>query len=287
MSDNLIKLKDISKNIRQSILTMTTVAGSGHPTSSMSAVEAMVMLMHGKSEDNQAFFQCDYSDFSSLANDRLIFSKGHASPLFYGLYESLGQLSFDDILQYRDFNSPLEGHPTPRLSLTQATTGSLGQGLGIGLGMALAARMHNSNSKTWVLLGDSEMAEGSVWESLQLASYHNLSNLIGVIDVNGLGQRGQTMLGWDLDILGQRCKSMGWNVYIVEDGHDLSQLQVTYQRLFQDMQDSFRPDHSNKPSIIICKTVKGKGIDFLENKATWHGKALSQKELQQALLQLT
>ncbi|MCA9364419.1 MAG: transketolase [Candidatus Moranbacteria bacterium] len=263
--------QEIARLMRRWIVKMTTKAGSGHPTSSLSATDLMAVLFF------KNFFLFDTDNPENKNNDRLIFSKGHASPLFYALWTAAGQIEVEDLEEYRVFNSFLEGHPTRRFSLTEAPTGSLGQGLSIGLGMALAAKnLDKSNSLTYVLLGDSEMAEGSVWEAMQLASYYKLDNLVGIIDVNRLGQRGETMLGDDTDTYQERCEAFGWNVIVI-NGHDHEEITNAYAKIKDENKTS------NKPTMIIAKTIKGKGVSFLEDKDDWHGKVLSEQECAQAL----
>jgi len=207
-------------------------------------------------------------------NDRLIFSKGHASPLFYALWAAAGAITEQELLTYRRFGSRLEGHPTPRFPYVEAATGSLGQGLGIGLGMALnAQRLDHLPYRTYVLLGDSEMSEGSQWETMELAAYYGLPNLIGIIDVNRLGQRGQTMYGHDVDAYTRRVSAFGWKTITI-DGHDVAQAL-----------DAFREAAAepSRPVMIVARTIKGKGISFLEDKDGWHGKALDDDQWKQAL----
>jgi transketolase len=258
--------------IRYSILTATTNAGSGHPTSSLSATELMTGLLFG----GTFRFDVDHPDHPN--NDRLIFSKGHASPLFYGLWRAAGKLTDEELLTYRKFGSPLEGHPTVAFRYAEAATGSLGQGLSIGLGMALNAKyLDKLPYRTYVLLGDSEMAEGSQWEAIQLAAWYKLDNLVGIIDVNRLGQRGQTMYGRDLEGYRDRISSFGWETFLIKDGHDFAQvLQVYDQSLHV----------SGKPVMIIAGTIKGKGVSQVEDKNGWHGVALNKDDLKKALEEL-
>lgn len=265
-------LQQISALMRHWILTSTNQAGSGHPTSSLSAVELMVDLFFGGQ------FRFDVDDPEHPNNDRLIFSKGHASPLLYALWAAAGQIPQDDLMTYRQFGSPLEGHPTSRFRLAEAATGSLGQGLSIGVGMALnATYLDKLSYRTYVLLGDSEMAEGSQWEALQIASHYKLNNLIGVLDVNRLGQRGETMYGHDLAAYQQRIDAFGWQTILVEDGHDHAQVCEAY---------ASAASVTDRPVMIIAETVKGKGVSFLEDEDGWHGKALDDEQLQQALPEL-
>lgn len=265
-------LEQISRQIRHNILTMSTNAGSGHPTSSLSAVELMSTLMFG------GFFHYNIKDPDHSNNDRLIFSKGHASPLFYALWAAAGVISDNELATYRKFGSRLEGHPTPVLPYVEAATGSLGQGLSIGVGMALNAKYIDTLPyRTFVLLGDSEMAEGSQWEALEIASHYRLDNLIGILDVNRLGQRGATMYGHDLAAYEKRISAFGWQTIVVEDGHNVPELLKAYERAYP---------VTERPSMIIARTIKGKGVSFLEDKNGWHGKTLSKDECDKALREL-
>ena len=268
---NLGKIEAIAKLIRYWILTSTTQAGSGHPTSSLSAVELMTGLLFS------GIFRFDVNNPSHPNNDRLIFSKGHASPLFYSLWAATGAIKEQELMMLRKFNSSLEGHPTTGFPYAEAATGSLGQGLSIGLGLALNAKyLDRLPYQTYVLLGDSEMSEGSIWEAIQLAAYYKLDNLVGIIDVNRLGQRGQTMFGYNLKNYQDKISSFGWHPIVI-DGHDLKEIIKAYQKALK---------IKNKPVMIIAKTIKGKGVSFLENKNGWHGRILKPKELKQSLKEL-
>ena len=214
-------------------------------------------------------FDLDHPDNSK--NDRLIFSKGHASPLFYSLYTAAGAVSYDELLTLRKSDSNLEGHPTAKFKYTEAPTGSLGQGLSIGLGMALAGAPH-----VCVLLGDSEVAEGSIWEAMSVAGHYKVKNLVAILDVNRLGQSDATMLGWDIETYTKRAESFGWNAISLSDGHDIPSIITAYENALK----------SDKPTIIIAKTIKGKGVSFLEDKPGWHGKALTKEDLEKALKEL-
>ncbi|MEK7518975.1 MAG: transketolase [Patescibacteria group bacterium] len=261
----------LALTIRRWILQMTTAAGSGHATSSLSATDLMAVLFFG------GFFRADLKKPKNPTNDRIIFSKGHAAPLLYSLYAAAGIIPERELLTLRKFGSQLEGHPIPSsFPYAEAATGSLGQGLSVGLGMALAARMDKLPYRTFVLLGDSELAEGQIWEAAQLASHYKLNNLIAIADINRLGQRGQTMLGWNVQVYAKRFAAFGWRTFTV-DGHNLDAIAKVYRRALA---------KSNKPTIILAKTVKGKGVRFLENKNGWHGKALTKVQLAQALDEL-
>lgn len=265
------QLKKLSQLIRYHILTSTTAAGSGHPTSSLSAVELMIVLMFG------GFFRFDVDNPKNPNNDRLIFSKGHASPLFYALWSVTGAFPPEELLTLRKFNSRLEGHPTMAFPYTEAATGSLGQGLSIGVGMALNAKyLYQPPYRTFVLLGDSEMAEGSCWEAIQLAAYYKLGHLIGILDVNRLGQRGETMYGHDVSAYQKRIAAFGWETITV-DGHSLIKIIKAYRQAILT---------KNQPVMIIAKTIKGKGVSFLEDKDGWHGKPLKNEQLAKALEEL-
>ena len=268
---NKDKLEKISKLIRYFILISTTKAGSGHPSSSLSAVELMSTLFFG------GFFKFKINDIKYINNDRLIFSKGHASPLMYSLWAAAGAVSEEELMTMREFGSRLEGHPNPNFPYAEAATGSLGQGLSIGLGMALNAKyIDKLPYYTYVLLGDSEMTEGSQWEAMQIAVHYKLDNLVGIIDVNRLGQRGETMYGWDIKAYERRISSFGWETITV-DGHNIKEIADAYE---------YALSISGKPTMIIAKTIKGKGVSLLEDKDGWHGKAISEEQMDTALKEL-
>lgn len=262
------QLSALARLVRYHILTSTTRAGSGHPTSSLSAVDLMIGLLFGGA------FRYDVEHPDAPNNDRLIFSKGHASPLFYALWLAAGQLSEGDLMGYRRFGSRLEGHPTPALEYVEAATGSLGQGLSIGLGMALNAQyLDRLPYRTYVLLGDSEMTEGSQWEAIELAAHYRLDRLVGILDVNRLGQRGPTLHGHDCHAYERRLRAFGWNTSVV-DGHRFDEVLQAYQRACE---------QTGRPTMIIARTVKGKGVPSLEDQEGWHGKPLAEDDLVDAL----
>lgn len=264
-------LAQLTKLVRYYSLISTTSAGSGHPTSCLSAADLMTTLMFG------GHFRADLDKPEYHNNDRLIFSKGHAAPLLYSLYAAAGKLTQLTLESLRDFDSSLEGHPTMRFPYTEAATGSLGQGLSVGVGMAINAKyLDKLPYRTYVLLGDSEVAEGQVWEAMEIAAEYKLNNLIGILDVNRLGQRGETMFGHDIKTYRKKVEAFGWNAIVI-DGHSLSSCNRAFSRAMK---------KNSKPTMIIARTYKGRGIKFLENKENWHGKALSDVELQKALKQL-
>ena len=266
---DLTRLEKLAALIRHYILASTTAAGSGHPTSSLSAVELMTALFFG------GFFRYDPEQPQHPNNDRLIFSKGHASPQLYALWVAAGKLSGEEMVtNYRKFGSPLEGHPAVTFPYVEAATGSLGQGLSVGVGMALNAKyLDKLPYLTYVLLGDSEMAEGSVWEALEIAAHYHLDNLVGIVDIMRLGQRGETMFGHDVSAYDTRVAAFGWETIIV-DGHSLLEVMGAYAKA---------QTITEKPVMILAKTIKGKGVPFIEDKNGWHGKALSPQECDQAL----
>ncbi|MEK7133696.1 MAG: transketolase [Patescibacteria group bacterium] len=264
------KLRQLAALIRHHILTSSTAAGSGHLTSSLSAADLVAVLFFG------SFFRFDVKHPKNPNNDRLIFSKGHASPLFYALWAVAGGLKASELATFRKFTSRLEGHPSMEFPFTEVPTGSLGQGLSVGLGMGLSAKLDGLPFKTYVLLGDSEMAEGSVWEAIQLASFYKLDNLVGILDVNRLGQSRETMYGHSIDAYKKRVVAFGWEVVVV-DGHSLAEIRSAFQKAQR---------VRGKPTMIIAKTFKGKGISLVENKTDWHGKVLKMDELQRALPEL-
>ena len=248
----------------------STAAGSGHPTSSLSAAHLLAVLW----SDHLRY---DVADPKNLANDRFVLSKGHASPLMFSVLKAVGAITDEQLLTFRRFGSPVQGHPVPlpEMPWIDVATGSLGQGLPIALGMALAMKMDAIPARVWCLLGDSEVAEGSVWEAMENASHHGADNLIGIIDVNRLGQRGPTMLEWDLDAYAARARSFGWHPIEV-DGHDVAAIDAAYAEA----------EGADRPAVVIAKTEKGHGVSFLANREGWHGKALSEEEAEKAIAEL-
>ena len=261
---------DLAQQLRIDSIRCTTEAGSGHPTSSMSAADLMAVLM-------MSYLHYDFDKPGNAHNDHLIFSKGHASPLLYSMYKAAGAITDEELLTLRKFGSRLEGHPTPVIPWVDVATGSLGQGLPIGVGVALAGKyLEKLSYHIWVLLGDSEMAEGSIWEAFDHASHYKLDNLVAILDCNRLGQRGETELGWNTAAYAARAKAFGWNAFVI-DGHNYAEIDRAFMRAAQP---------NGAPTVIIAKTMKGKGVSFLENKEGWHGKALGREQQEQALDEL-
>jgi len=267
MKKNIESLKKLAKLVRYYILSSTTEAGSGHPSSSLSSVELMTSLMFG------GIFRYDIDNPKNPNNDRLIFSKGHAAPLFYSLFATAGKVTEKELLTLRKFGSRLEGHPCMQFPYTEAATGSLGQGLSVGFGMALNGKyLDKLPYKVFVLLGDGEMAEGSIFETMQIAAHYQANNLIAILDANRLEQNTKTMHGYNLKAYEQMALSFGWNPIIV-DGHNIKQILRAYQKAIR----------SKKPTFIIAKTIKGKGVSFIEGKEGWHGKSLSREQFEKAV----
>jgi transketolase len=250
--------RELGQQLRVDSVRAADAAGSGHPTSSMSAADLMAVLL-------AKHLRYDFGAPENPMNDHLVFSKGHASPLVYSLFKAAGAISDDDLLSFRKMGSPYQGHPTPVIPWVDVATGSLGQGLPIAVGIALAGkRLDRLPYRVWVLCGDSEMAEGSMWEAFAAASHENLDNLIAIIDMNRLGQRGETMLGWNSAVYAARAEAFGWRAIEI-DGHDVEAIDDAYERAAA---------ADGQPVVIIARTLKGKGVAKIENTNGWHGKPL-------------
>jgi transketolase len=271
MADSLQAWKELGAQLRIDSIRCTTAAGSGHPTSAMSAADLMAVLM-------AKYLFYDWAKPHHPNNDRLIFSKGHACPLLYAMYKAAGVITDQELLTLRKLGSRLEGHPNPHvLPYVDVATGSLGQGLPIGVGMALNAKyLDKLPYRVWVVLGDSEMAEGSIWEAFDKASYYKLNQLIGILDMNRLGQRGETDLGWNSAAYAARARAFGWHAIEV-NGHDLAAIDRAYAEALQ---------QKEQPTVLVAKTEKGHGVSFVANKDGWHGKAMSPDQAKAAIAEL-
>ncbi len=261
---------NLAQQLRVDSIRCTTAAGSGHPTSSMSAADLMAVLMI-------SHLHYDFDKPQNPNNDHLIFSKGHASPLLYSMYKAAGAIGDEELLTLRKFGSRLEGHPTPALPWVDVATGSLGQGLPIGVGVGLAGKyLDKLPYRIWALLGDSETAEGSIWEAFDKAAFYKLDNVIAILDCNRLGQRGPTELGWNTEAYAARARAFGWNAIIV-DGHNYDEINNAYVQAAQP---------NGAPTLIVAKTLKGKGVSFLQDVGGWHGKALNKEQEEKAMQEL-
>ena len=250
--------RELGQQLRVDSVRSSSAAKSGHPTSSMSAADLMAVLM-------STYLHYDFDAPDDPRNDHLIFSKGHASPLLYAMFKAAGAITDDEMLTFRTFGSRMEGHPTPMLPWVDVATGSLGQGLPIAVGVALAGKLLDRLPyRVWCLCGDSEMAEGSMWEAFEAAGFHGLDNLTAIIDVNRLGQTGETMHGWDLDAYRRRAEAFGWNAIEI-DGHDVTAIDEAMAAAVAT---------SGRPTVIIARTEKGHGVAAVANQAGKHGKPL-------------
>ncbi len=271
MSDQHKDWQELASQLRVDSIRCTTAAGSGHPTSSLSAADLMAVLM-------SKYLRFDWGDPRQPNNDRLIFSKGHACPLLYAMFKAVGAISDEELLMLRKPGSRLEGHPNPRvLPLVDVATGSLGQGLPIGVGMALNAKyLDKLPYRVWVLLGDSEMAEGSIWEAFDKAQFYKLHNLVAILDMNRLGQRGPTDLGWDGGTYAHRAQAFGWHAIEI-DGHDLTAIDQAFAEA---------TSSGERPTLLVARTIKGRGVPEVENKEGWHGKAFDDELAKKAIAEL-
>ena len=254
--------EDLGRQLRIDSVRASSAAGSGHPTSSMSAADLMAVLV-------ERHLRYDFTDPDDPRNDHLVFSKAHASPLLYSIYRAAGAIDDEELLSYRKRGSRFQGHPTPALPWVDVATGSLGQGLPIGVGIALAGkRLDRLPYRVWVLAGDGEMAEGSMWEAFQYAAFAGLDNLTVIVDVNRLGQSGETMQGWDLGAYARRLEAIGWHTFEI-DGHDVGAIDAAYAGAIA---------VTDRPTAILARTVKGSGVSSVADKPGMHGKPLNDAE---------
>src|SRR5215471_2536817 len=264
-------LRQLAQQLRVDSIRCSTAAGSGHPTSSMSAADLMAVLL-------TKYLRYDFAEPGHPNNDRLIFSKGHASPLLYAMLKAVGVVTDAELLGLRKFGNRLQGHPNPHvLPWVDVATGSLGQGLPIAVGVALNGKyLDKLPYRVWVLLGDSESAEGSVWEALDKSWYYKLDNLTAVLDMNRLGQRGPTELEWNSKTYAERARAFGWHTIEI-DGHNYEQIDKAYAEAVA---------HTGQPTLIIAKTKKGSGVSLVEDKDGWHGKPLNAEQAAEAIKEL-
>ena len=262
-------IQTVANRLRKHSLTSTTAAGSGHPSSCCSCAELISTLFF-------RFLRYEVDNPGNPLNDRFVLSKGHAAPILWAAWAEAGAFPVEKLQTLRKFDSDLEGHPTPRNAWTQVATGSLGQGLSVGVGMALGARINQTGNRIFVLMGDGEVAEGSVWEAAALASHSDLDNLVALVDVNRLGQSQATMYGHDVEHHQQRFASFGWHTQVI-DGHSVEETLTALESAIA---------VQGRPSAIIARTLKGKGISFMEDKEGWHGVPVPAGELEKALQEI-
>ncbi len=270
MDDRIQRWNDLAAQIGVDSIRCTTEAGSGHPTSSLSCTHLLAVLF-------ASHLRTDVEDPRSLANDRFIMSKGHAAPALYSTLKAIGAISDEQLLSLRRFGSPIQGHPAPvpEMPWIDVATGSLGQGLAVGLGMSIAMRLDGIGGRVFVLMGDSEAAEGSVWEAMEAASFHQLDDLVAILDMNRLGQRGPTMHEWSGDLFAQRARAYGWHAIEI-DGHDAAAIDAAYTAATV----------VDGPVFIVAKTEKGHGVSFAADQEGWHGKAMSREQAARAIEEL-
>jgi transketolase len=260
--DDRASWSELAAQLRVDSIRSSSAAGSGHPTSSMSAADLVAVLI-------AKYLRYDFDAPKDPRNDHLILSKGHASPLLYAAFKAAGAITDEEMLTFRKAGSRVEGHPTPVLPWVDVATGSLGQGLPIAVGVALAGKLLDRLPyRVWCICGDSEMAEGSIWEAFESAAFHGLANLTAIVDVNRLGQTGETMHGWDLDLFAARARAFGWHAIEI-DGHDLGAIDGAYAEA-QSVED--------RPSVVLARTEKGHGVAAVANKNGFHGKPLADPE---------
>src|ERR1043166_744083 len=264
--------RELGQQLRVDSIRAAAVPKSGHPTSSMSAADLMAVLL-------AKYLRYDFEEPDDPPNDHLIFSKGHASPLVYSIFKAAGAITDEELLTFRKFGSRLEGHPTPKIPWVDVATGSLrqgaptagggGRGVPIAVGVALAGKkLDRIPYRIWCLCGDSELAEGSIWEAFEHAAYTGLDNLVAILDINRLGQRGETMHGWDLASYTRRIEAYGWAAIEI-DGHDVEAIDRAYEEALST---------TGRPTAIVARTIKGKGVKAVENQPGWHGKPLDDPE---------
>src|SRR5213594_2722270 len=263
-------LKNIATRLRIDSLRATSEAGSGHPTSCCSAADLVAALFFAE-------MRFDPNDPRQPESDRFILSKGHAAPVLYAAWAEAGAFDRGELLKLRTIGSDLEGHPTPRLPFVDVATGSLGQGICAAVGCALNARRIKSDYRTYCLLGDGESAEGSVWEAADVASLDGLDNLCGITDVNGLGHSRPTMWNHHMEQFACRWSGFGWNAIVI-DGHDMNAILDALEQA---------RNTTGRPTMILARTIKGKGVSFVEGKEGWHGKAFKKgEEMERAIAEL-
>ena len=255
------ELENKAKEIRRDIVDMVYHAGSGHPGGSLSCADIMTVLFHEK---------------MNLDEDKFILSKGHCAPTYYACLASIGKIPHEDLITFRKIDSYLEGHPSNKINGIDVSSGSLGQGLSVANGMALAKQLDGERGKIYCMLGDGEIEEGQIWEAAMTANKYSLNNVVAFVDYNGLQIDGNIMDVKGVDNLKEKFEAFGWNAQEI-NGHDM-----------QEIIDAIdNTNNSDKPNVIIAKTIKGKGVSFMENQVGWHGKAPNEEEYKQAMEELS
>ncbi len=255
------ELENKAKEIRRDIVDMVYHAGSGHPGGSLSCADIMTVLFHEK---------------MNLDEDKFILSKGHCAPTYYSCLASIGKIPHEDLITFRKIDSYLEGHPSNKINGIDVSSGSLGQGLSVANGMALAKQLDGERGKIYCMLGDGEIEEGQIWEAAMTANKYSLNNVVAFVDYNGLQIDGNIMDVKGVDNLKEKFEAFGWNAQEI-DGHDM-------QAIIDAIDNT---DTSDRPNVIIAKTIKGKGVSFMENQVGWHGKAPNEEEYKQAMEELS
>ncbi|MCF0147447.1 MAG: transketolase [Clostridium sp.] len=270
MNKNVEELKSLAKVVRKDIISMLTESRSGHPGGSLSAADILTTLYFGE-------MNIDPKNPKDDNRDRFVLSKGHAAPVLYSVLARRGYFPVEELNTLRKINSRLQGHPSMKcLPGVDMSTGSLGQGISVSVGMALAGKIDNKNYRVYTLLGDGELEEGQVWEAAMSAAHYKLGNLTAFVDFNGLQIDGDITKVMNPSPIDKKFEAFGWNVLVI-DGHDIEAIQDAIEK---------GRNSKDKPTVIICKTVKGKGVSFMENQAGWHGTAPSKEQCEQALSEI-
>ncbi len=270
MIKNVEELKSLAKTVRKDIISMLTESRSGHPGGSLSAADILTTLYFGE-------MNIDPNNPKDENRDRFVLSKGHAAPVLYSVLARKGYFPVEELSTLRKINSRLQGHPSMKcLPGVDMSTGSLGQGISVSVGMALAGKIDNKDYRVYTLLGDGELEEGQVWEASMSAAHYKLDNLTAFVDFNGLQIDGEITKVMNPSPIDKKFEAFGWNVLVI-DGHDIKAIQDAIEKA---------KNTKGKPTVIICNTVKGKGVSFMENQASWHGTAPSKEQCEQALIEI-
>ncbi len=270
MIKNVEELKSLAKIVRKDIISMLTESRSGHPGGSLSAADILTTLYFGE-------MNIDPKNPKDENRDRFVLSKGHAAPVLYSVLARKGYFPVEELNTLRKINSRLQGHPSMKcLPGVDMSTGSLGQGISVSVGMALAGKIDKKDYRVYTLLGDGELEEGQVWEAAMSAAHYELDNLTAFVDFNGLQIDGDITKVMNPSPIDKKFEAFGWNVLVI-DGHDIEEIQEAIEKA---------RNYKGKPTVIVCKTIKGKGVSFMENQAGWHGTAPSKEQCEKALSEI-